>query len=360
MKPITYATRALRRDWGFKLLALGGGVLLYAVALGQQNPVVKADMYVEPVGENLPSGMVLQSGPNGGAVVVSGPAKAVEDFRKQPTKATVDLAHAGPGMARLRVHYNTVGLPLEVTGLPFSEVRLEKKTNMTFAVDVVHGDDAPVGYDFEEPVASPGHVTVSGLSDDVGRVDRVVAFVQTDPQSLGGGERTVSADLVAQNIKRQVIENVEITPPNVRVTLRLKKAPATKAVLLSAQISGTPASGFAVMGCTFDPPLVTLTGTPTRLAVLSSLPVPVSVSGATQSRTTRVRLALPSGVSLVKPSSGFADVRVQLEALPSHPVPPPQTPEASPTPTVRPATPVPSPSTTPVPVAPVTITNTPA
>jgi YbbR domain-containing protein len=157
-------------------------------------------------------------------------------------------------------------------------------------------------------------------------VSRVVAIVNA-PDSGGAVSQTV--DIVAQNIKSQVMDTVTLEPPRVKVTLNLRATPVQKSLLLSANITGTPAPGYAVTGYAFEPSAVTVTGMQPVLADRSSLSVPVDVSGLTQTVNRTVSVPLPAGIASADGRAVRVSVRLEVRPVGVVSTPTPQ-PSASP------------------------------
>jgi YbbR domain-containing protein len=158
-----------------------------------------------------------------------------------------------------------------------------------------------------------------GLNADVSRVQRVVANLDT---SGTPGAVTQDVELVAQDVKLQPVENVQIIPKQVRATLGLKKTSATKIVLLTIDLIGSPNPDYEISGYEFLPNTVTVSGSQELLAAQSSLRVPVDVDGIKASTTRTITIQPPSGLRVV---GGGAAVRLRLRVRPvatASPAPP--------------------------------------
>jgi YbbR domain-containing protein len=326
----------LRRNFGYKFLSLLISILLYWIASGQKNNVAAKEIYVQPVTENLPDSLILKSPPQGNPVQVSGTTPAVEAFRLLEPKATVDLTGAKVGTGRYPVKYlmpNGFTNALEVVGPPLSLVTLEQKKVVKFYVDVLYNDNPPAGYMYSGDKSDPSAVQVVGLNSDVMRVQRVVANLDT---SGAPGAISQDVELVAQDVKQQPVENVQIIPSHVRATLGLKKTPSTKTVLLSIELNGSPDPAYEITEYEFIPRTVTVSGTQDLLASQSSLRVPVDVDGLNTSTTKSITIQPPPGLRVV---GGKATVRLRLRVRPIvTPSPAPVKPTASASPTPVPVT----------------------
>src|SRR5262249_4743726 len=152
----------------YKILSVAIAVLLYAVASAQRNPRVSRDVYVQPKVENLPQTLSIKTEPPGFNITVVGSSAAVEAFRGQAIKATVDLSQGQTGGNRVAIRYKNEPQQTDVVGPPFTEVVLEQKRQAHFAVDVDYNPNkADPGYQFKDPVVVPRQVVVSGLASEV-------------------------------------------------------------------------------------------------------------------------------------------------------------------------------------------------
>ena len=303
----------LRRNFGYKFLSLLVAILLYWIASGQKNPPVKAEFYVQPQVMSLSADLVLKGPLQGTTVSVSGPAAAVEAYRALEPKAQVDLTAGKVGSDRYPVKYlmpNGFANALEVIGPPVTLVTLEQKKSVQYYVDPIFDDHPPAGYAYSPAKCTPAAVQVVGLTADVSRVWRVVANVDT---SGTPGAISQDVELVAQDIKQQAIDSVQIVPNHVHVTLGLKKTPSTKTVLLSIKLNGTPDPRFEISGYSFVPNTVTISGAQEMLASQSSLVIPVDVDGLRASTTRSVTIQPPSGLRVV---GGSATVKLRLDVKP--------------------------------------------
>ncbi len=328
---------AVRRNTGYKLLAVAVAVLLYAVANDQQNPPTARPVYVTPQIVNLPNDMVVKSGPPGGPLMVSGQAEAVTAFNAQDVKATIDVSRAKVGVNPLPIVYKYPPGSLDIESAPSTAmVVLEKKQAASFVVEAILDNDAPSGYMYGDPVANPRKVTVYGSASEVARVGRIIAQVENTDNS-----RAVESDVLlsAQDLHKQGVDTVQIEPSRVHVSVALKKAQGAKAVLLSALMTGSPAPGYVVVGYTFSPPLVTITGTQTLLAARSSLTVPLVIDGIEASETRTVKVVPPAGLMLQNVEDSAVRVRLDVRRIAPRPTPLPSGAEAAsprPTPTGSP------------------------
>ena len=335
---------ALRRNLGYKILALAAAALLYRIASAQQSGRTPVEVFVQPEVMGIPENLVLTAPPPGESFTVTGPASTIEAFKSQNVKAHLDARSAHPGVNRLPLLWNipdSVRGKLQVQGPEDVRVSFEAPEVKTLPVEVLFENAPPPGYEYKTPVTTPRQVKVSGRTSEVDRVTRLVASLDNADVS-GAIERTV--DVVAQDGKDRTVEGVTLTPERVRVQLQVQRTPATKTLLLSADLSGTPAPGFRVTGYRFSPASVVVSGDQTVLGRLSALEIPVSVAGLKQATTRRLDLAAPTGTTLV----GAKAVSVAIDVAPLPALVGPRAAPVKPRPKPSPA-PVPKPKPSPTP-----------
>lgn len=330
----------VRRNFGYKLMALVISVLLYTISHNQLNPHTTNEVYIQPAVVDVPEDLVVRTGPTGFTVTVAGPVLAIAAFKSEPVKATVDISRARLGLNKLPLQYKLPSGDLDIGSAPvYAEVSLDHRAKHEWYVDIPFDNEPPPGYSYQEPVATPRKVNVSGLASEVARVARVIAVV---PKAQGAWEVNDQAvDLIAQNASEQTVDTVQIDPPRVQVHIGLRQALTSKALLLSAVMTDTPAAGCVISGYSFLPPMVTVSGTQLALANRSSLTIPVSVAGATASFTRTVPVRLPSGLKFDNPAEQSVRVTVEVRrvapespTLHTTPISPP--PHSLPTPSVAP------------------------
>ena len=307
----------LRRNWEYKLLSLTLSVLLYFIASGQRNPNRSISLSVQPEVVGLPENLAVRVPPKSAMLTLTGPTAELEMVRKVGVRALVSGLAARSGKSFLSVQYElppSVRGRVEVDAPPTLEVELEERTERLVPVRVLYENQPPPGYEFQVPTTSPLRVTVTGLASEVERVDRVVALLDN---TTGAGAVEREVPVVAQDEKEQVVTTILLKPARVRVTLALRKAPATKALLLSPQLLGSPAFGVRLTDYRFTPATVTVRGETASLATLTALSVPVSVEGLSHSETRQITLSPPPGVTITAEQTVRLTLTVQEGAPPS-------------------------------------------
>lgn len=302
----------LRRNWEYKLLSLALSILLYIIASTQRTPSRTSSMPVLPEVTGIAPDLAIKVAPPSEQVTLTGSADELEIVRKSGLRASVNAAGAKVGKSFLPVTYilpEAVRGRVSVEAPPMLQVELEARTQKMVAVGVLFENQPPPGFEYDAPEPEPTQVMVTGLASDVERVERIVALLNNSG-STGLVSREVP--VVAQDDQQQVVSNVTLQPTRVRVSLKLRQRPATKTLVLSANLTGQPSPGVALSGYEFTPSMMVVQGDPVTLSKLTALSVPVDIAGLKQSETRKIALLPPPGVSMVAGKVVQLSLRVAL------------------------------------------------
>jgi YbbR domain-containing protein len=302
----------LRRNWEYKLLSLVLSILLYIIASTQRTPSRTSSMPVLPEVTGIAPDLAIKVAPPSEQVTLTGSADELEIVRKSGLRASVNAAGAKVGKSFLPVTYilpEAVRGRVSVEAPPMLQVELEARTQKKVAVGVLFENQPPPGFEYDAPEPEPTQVMVTGLASDVERVERIVALLNNSG-STGLVSREVP--VVAQDDQQQVVSNVTLQPTRVRVSLKLRQRPATKTLVLSANLTGQPSPDVALSGYEFTPSMMVVQGDPVTLSKLTALSVPVDIAGLKQSETRKIALLPPPGVSMVAGKVVQLSLRVAL------------------------------------------------
>lgn len=259
---------------------------------------------------NVPDGLSVTSiTPPTVTVRLRGPNKLVQGVAAGSLAATVDLTKASAGRLQFPVAAtvpNGVTL-IQVTPQDVTVV-LEPVIDRKRTVEVHTTGEVAAGYKAGSPVSSPAQVILHGPESQVDKVASVTAAV-----GIGGATSDVSATLQprALDAKGKPITDVTLVPSTIQVTVPVQPAVVTKAVTISVNVQGKPATGYKVSGAVATPSQVVLSGTPAALKGITQVStVPVSVKGAKADVTKTVGIVLPDGVTSAQPNPVSVTVHI--------------------------------------------------
>lgn len=225
-------------------------------------------------------------------------------------QATVDLSTVDPdaGPTSVPVRVVSVDPRFQVVSAepPFVQVTLDPvKIRTDIPVRVVT-NPTPEGLDVRPPVVDPATVSVRGPESVVDRVVEVQANVVIEPNGLDV-DRDV--ELIPVDALGDRLTPVDVDPPTAHVTIAVFSDLESRPLPVTPELSGTPATGYEVIGIAVDPLIVTVEGDADAILGLTEAPTEsVSVNGVTQDVVQEVGLDLPEGV---QPAGGL-DVRVRV------------------------------------------------
>jgi YbbR domain-containing protein len=309
--------RIFLRDVGLKSAALGVALLLWAAAIFGAPPAEVTLAYggrVPVERPDVPPGYVLRAELGDVAVKLRGPEDAVRSIGPQRIRATIDLASLGPSpdpqdvkvvvtVADDHVHVAEV-TPASVA------VRLERRTERTFAVQLRNANAPPAGFRAAPATFRPQEVTVSGPESAVAAVAAVLATVRfgDTPVDLAQDVRPTPVDASGQPV-----DAVEVDPVSVHVSVPVQSSATTRALPILWQLKGAVATGYWISRVTTDPVAVTVSGDRDAVAALDHIDSqPIDVSGLSAARTVIVGLDLPDGVTVI----GATQLSVTVSVVP--------------------------------------------
>ena len=242
-------------------------------------------------------------------ITVSGIKDLVQSLQEQDIHAYVDVSGQSAGVCYLPIQ-TSVPDNIQVLSIYPQTVRvsLDYQESKKVPVKVVlQGTPAP-GFTTQAPAVTPGVVTVSGPSGQVGGLQEVEVVV----------DATGANTNITTKVPVQVSGNgdeLELNPNEASVVVPVVPSGLVKNVPVIADIRGTPGLNQAVKLVAVEPTMVDLTGDQDALAGLVSVYTqPVDVTGATDQVVKSVGLVLPQGVSLVDQGQGTIAVTVSLGA----------------------------------------------
>ncbi len=199
----------------------------------------------------------------------------------------------------------------------YIRVVLDTLKSATYLVQFNITKELPEGYQVGTLSSDPSRVTVSGPTSAFSNLASVKANVDlstiTDSSSV-----TASLALYDGNNRVLIGNGLTISQESVEVTVGLNQ---TKEISISiAGSSGTPADGYVVSKVDYTPKLLTISGSKTALANISTISIPseeLDITGASQNQTFEIAIDpyLPEGITVSEGQSGTIFVTIELEQL---------------------------------------------
>jgi YbbR domain-containing protein len=316
--------RIVTHDFGLKSVAIVIALLFWIAIMQNATPsviTVEFDGRV-PVErpDNVPSGYVLR-GPLGDVGVTLRGAPGVADrVALSELRATLDvnslvLGQAEPQDARVAVDWVVAKEGVEVVGVspPTVSVKIERLTSRNLLVQPRFSNEPPAGTRAGEAAVAPTEVRVTGPESDVARIAAVLGTVrfgdgQTDIESPDTPAIPVDAGGVP-------IDGLVVEPGVVTVKVPVLPTATTRTVPVVFTLRGVVAPGYWVVGAAMDPFAVTVRGEEEVLKTLDRIETqPIDVGDLSATRTLTVGLAVPAGVTLLRPTDIAVTVTVQALA----------------------------------------------
>ncbi|MCE5315401.1 MAG: CdaR family protein [Armatimonadota bacterium] len=305
----------IRHNLFYKLLALCVALGLWLYVNSERHPHVRKSYTVPLTLHNVAKGYAAEASQDEAAVTISGLKSVVDSIQR--VTAVVDLdgvTSRGDSAERsVNVRASVFGPQpgdLEDLSIKVSpqavKVHIEALSGKKLPVEVRFPASPPLGYSYSNPLLSPASISVFGKSV---RVSRVKKIMLTLPGKMPNDSIDDYYEVTPLDSYGNMVEGVNLSPKKVRLKLGLVEVPATKTVIVSPSVVGSPKYPARVSRINVTPSLVTLEGRPNALVGVSTVTTDrISIDGAAETITRDVDLKVPPGVNV----SGRATVRVTV------------------------------------------------
>ena len=289
------------------LLSMLLAFVVWFIAIEQENPMIRQE-YEQPIlievrnmGDGLQS---LQNLTNRTAMLtLRAPQRSLDSQQADDFSAVIDLAGLPAGSHEVEVEVTSLNPDVEIIAHEPRQllVQLEPVISRIVPVEVEVMDSPAFGYDWQEPLAEPAEVEISGPRTQVMQVRSVVAAV-----FLRNAKSQVEQvrPLSARNAQNLEVEMVDVDPSTARIVLPVVQPPGRKEVVVRADVKGLPSPNYRLTGVNVEPQTVVLIGSPSALKEVPGYveTTTLLIEGAIDDVRERLPLILPENVSTLEDS----------------------------------------------------------
>ncbi len=307
------AAKSVRENSGLAVLSVVLAFGLWIFVTDAENPEqtqrLPFSIPVRPV--NVPPDIVVANKLRDVGLDVRVEQNTFDSLTKDDFQATVDLTGFTVGPYDLKVDVETLtrrgNLRVVEVFPPNIGVELSQLISKPVPVELETRKSPPTDFELSRTKVGVETAVVSGRGDRVANVAKAVASVDVEG-------RTESFDtavrLEARDQGGELVEDVDINPAVVDVSISIEQKSFSRALAVSPQLKGTPRQGYNVLGVTVEPAVVTVFGSQTFVEqAVAILTQPVDIDDATGDISRTVSLSLPTGTSV----KGGVNVTVKVK-----------------------------------------------
>jgi YbbR domain-containing protein len=261
-----------------------------------------------------PTGYVLRGTLGDVGVTLRGAPGVADRVALSELHATFDvkslsLGQTDPQDARVTVTVAKDGVEVVDVSPATVSVRVERLISRVLLVQPRFANGPPAGARAGDAAVSPTEVRVTGPETDIGRITAVLATVRFgDAQT----DLETSAPAIPVDAAGVAIDGLQVEPAVVVVKVPVLPTATTRTVPVVFALRGVVAPGYWVVGVAMDPFAVTVRGDEQVLSTLDRIEtLPIEIGDLSATRTLSVKLSLPTGVTLLKPTDVSVTVTVQ-------------------------------------------------
>jgi len=304
---------------GSLIIAIALAVLVWIVAEQEAYPNIER-VFPTPVAiveQNMPAGMIAYGESTRSVrVTFNAPQSSLDVLTLDRVAATIDLSQQPSGTLELPVRVTVADRLVQPIKIEPAIVKLsleplaEAKEPVT--INVV-GEPA-LGYKASPVQTTPATVTLRGPASLVQQVAAVSGQISIQDVRASISQ-TVS--LSPRTSDGQLVPYVSLNPSTTLAFVGIQQLGGFRDLAVKIDLQGVVAPGYTIANVTVNPQIVTVFGS---AATLNALPgfiatQPVSVTNVTEDLDRRVRLNLPSGVSMLGDPN--VEVTVKVNAIES-------------------------------------------
>ncbi|MFQ5471632.1 MAG: YbbR-like domain-containing protein [Dehalococcoidia bacterium] len=316
---VTPVLRSFRQNSGLAVLSIVLAFGVWIVVSDAENPettrVVETDIPVEPI--NIPREIaVAQLEPETVRVRVRVEEDVLDTLTAADFAATLDLEGFTVGDFTQPVDVRPLtsrgGLRVDEVLPPDIDVSLVPLITKRVPVVIeVRGDPSPGFVSLDLPQPDVENVNVSGPQSQIDQVTQATATL-----SIEGATDTIEqiVRLEPRNRLSVLVPKVTLDPALIEVSVVITQQTFSRPVVVSPDLSGSPAEGFAVTGVSVEPATVTVTGPKSLIEAMVDIRTdPISISNADSDVVSVVNLDPPTDVETV--GGGTVTVSVTIRPL---------------------------------------------
>lgn len=219
----------------------------------------------------------------------------------QIVRAILDVSGLSAGEHTLDLQIQVNARPVQVVAVSPRTLtfNFEPLTRKVLGVDLRLSGEAAVGYQVGEVSLDPTTVTVSGAQSRVDEVKR--ARVSIDLNRIRENfDQFIKVEALDE--RGLPVGGVSVSPETIHVSLPISQQGGYRDVAIKVTTLGRVASGYRLTDISVSPPVVTIYSDDSDL--INSLPgvletQPLDLQNAQDDITTRLKLSLPAGVSII-------------------------------------------------------------
>lgn len=248
--------------------------------------------------------LIVSEVPGQVRLTLRAPRSIWDQLNKNPDLVTawIDLTGYGPGTHIVEVKTKVDISPIRYESIDPQEIEitLERLVSKELPVELQESGDLSLGYTRGVPILEPESIRISGAESAVERASQAIVKLDISG-AIAMIERSLPVEIIDINGDR--IENVTISPKEVKVSLPVDLLGGFKNVAVKVVTTGQVANGFRLTNIAISPPTVTLFSDDPN--VLDNVPgfvetLPVDLTGLNEYTELNAGLNLPQGISLVR------------------------------------------------------------
>lgn len=298
--------------WAFAL-AVAVWISSVTSADPDQTRTLAAPVPIEIIGQS--SNLVFSNAlPKEVDVTLRAPSSVWKLIEDNPAivRAILDVSGLSSGDHSLDLQIQVDARPVQIVSVSPKTVdfALEPLITKSMDIDLRIAGEVAIGYQVGEVDLEPLTVVVSGAQSQVEKVSRTRVSIDLN-RIRENYDQSLKVEVLDE--RGQVVNGVTVSPETVHVVLPVSQQGGYRDVAVKVTTLGRVASGYRLTDISVSPPVVTIYSTDPE--IVNSLPgvletQPLDLQNAQDDITTRLKLSLPAGISIIGEQTVFVQAGV--------------------------------------------------
>lgn len=300
----------LSENQKLKIIALIGAILLWIFVINEGFRVDFLEKDIPIQVYNLSDDLVVVNDLGKVKLKVRAPTNLWQKFPEKDLEAFVDLKNFRQGSYSVEVKVSSVNPKVQILDKKPSKVQviIEPQFTIKKKINLEIEGSVGEGYIAKDPILSQKEVEIKGAKSALDNINKLVAKVELNGEKA---EVKKQVELKVFDQNNNPIQNIEINPKTVEITIPVEKETEIKTVGIKTNIVGNPANGFLFEKAIAEPSFASISGNKESLKEIEFLETKeININGLDKYKETKIGFNLPPGITLVEPSEVLVKIYI--------------------------------------------------
>jgi len=291
----------VQRNFMAKVIALLVAVALWVIVMDDQNPMIEKEYSVAVSSDSAPVGYKITKDTEDIKLRVRAQRSFFANVESSDFKARLDLSGKEEGEYSVPVQVQLPqGFELLESNPAMVQVKLDPMVEQPIKAEIVISGKPASNVTIARVTQNHEIVTIDGPKSTVGKVDRVLGYVDLKGDEAEDLDLHVLLNAVDKD--EEDVTGVRVIPSALDVQIKMARSLSKKVVAVKAVLNQDLPSNYAVDKVQVSPANVEIAGDDRIINAIQAVATePISLDGHEKTFTIPAKLVLPEGITVTNP-----------------------------------------------------------